>query len=156
MTDNASTPNDNSKSTDISEVLMELRSLKAQMSAVDSRLDSRLNSLTVQIAAVDSSLKAEIAAVDSSLKAKISAVDSRLNSRLDDLGRKVTDINDRVDMMGRKITDINDRVDMMGRRVMANETRPSIRVAAPRAYHSATEMQSVTAPVRRRIGFYGR
>ncbi len=145
MTDNASTPNDNSKSTGISEVLMELRSLKAQMSAVDSRLDSRLNSLTVQIAAVDSSLKAEIAAVD-----------SRLNSRLDDLGRKVTDINDRVDMMGRKITDINDRVDMMGRRVMANETRPSIRVAAPRAYHSATEMQSVTAPVRRRIGFYGR
>jgi len=116
MSDNASTPNDNSESTGISEVLMEIRSLTAQ----------------------------------------ISAVDNRLNGRLDNLDRKITDINDRVDMMGRKITDINDRVDMMGRRVIANETRPSIRVATPRTYHSATEMQSVTAPVRRRIGFYGR
>ena len=102
MSDNASTPNDNSESTGISEVLMEIRSLTAQ----------------------------------------ISAVDNRLNGRLDNLDRK--------------ITDINDRVDMMGRRVIANETRPSIRVATPRTYHSATEMQSVTAPVRRRIGFYGR
>ena len=142
MSDNTSTSNDNSENASIvNAVLMELRSLTAQISAVDS-------SLTAQISAVDNRLNSRLDDLDREV--------NNISDRVDMMGRKITDINDRVDMMGRKITDINDRVDMMGRRVIANETRPSIRVATPRTYHSATEMQSVTAPIRRRIGFYGR
>lgn len=51
--------------------------------------------------------------------------------------------------------DIGDRFDRMDRKITAIETLPTPMLPRPRSYISATEMHSVSDPVRRRMGHYG-
>jgi hypothetical protein len=49
----------------------------------------------------------------------------------------------------------SDRFDTTDRKILAIETFPKPNIGRPPTFHSATEVHSVSQPIRRRLGHYG-
>ena len=91
------------------------------------------NLITAGFAAVESKI--------ANLDAKIANLDGRLE-------RFAKEVRQDLDEMHR----VSERTE---RRLVALETRPPIGMTPPRRQFSATVLHSVSAPVRRRTGYYG-
>jgi len=75
------------------------------------------------------------------LESKIGDLDGRFKRFAEEVKQDLDDMRD-----------VGERTE---RRLVALETRPPIGVTPPRRQFSATVLHSVSAPIRRRTGYYG-
>ena len=81
-------------------------------------------------------------------------LDQKLDQKLEPVIRDLGALKVDVDSLGRHFRNLEDDVARMDRSVKAIESFP-VPYGRPRTYHSATELQSVSKPSRRRQGYMG-
>lgn len=84
----------------------------------------------------------------------IDDIERLLDRKLDPLIRDIKTLTGDVETLKRHFNNLEDEVGRMDRSVKAIESFP-VPYGRPRTYHSATELHSVSKPVRRRQGYMG-
>lgn len=78
----------------------------------------------------------------------------RFDQKLEPVIRDLGALKMNVDTLGRRFQNLEDEVARLDRSVKAIESFP-VPYGRPRTYHSGTELQSVSKPVRRRQSYMG-